>query len=99
MRALAEKADAFMALHQPQSHNTVAAAVAATSLESEEDTIAAVKGAAKKNYQKGKKKSRQQRNVSPSDERKSPLCWLHIKFGNKARRCEQLCAWPTPAEN
>jgi hypothetical protein len=29
-----------------------------------------------------------------STERNSPLCWLHIRFGNKARRCEQPCAWP-----
>jgi hypothetical protein len=47
---------------------------------------------------KYKKKQKNQRSLSPSDERKSPLCWLHIRFSDKARRCEQPCAWPA-AEN
>jgi hypothetical protein len=99
MRALAEKADAFMALHQPQSHDAVAA-VAAAPVDSEDETVTAVKGGNKKGSQGKKKKyRRQQRSSSPPDERKSPLCWLHIRFGNKAMRCEQSCTWPTPAEN
>jgi hypothetical protein len=99
MRALAEKADAFMALHQPQSHDAVAA-VAAAPADSDDETIAAVKGGNKKGSQGKKKKfRRQQRSSPPPDERKLPLCWLHIRFGNKARRCELPCAWPTPAEN
>jgi hypothetical protein len=95
MRQLAEKADAYMALHQPQSHD-VAAPVAAATPDCEEDSVAAVKAGGKKGGQKQKKKK--QRNASPFDERRSPLCWLHIRFGDKARRCEQPCAWPA-AEN
>jgi hypothetical protein len=98
MRALAEKADAYMALHQPQGHDAVAA-IAPVAPESEDDTVAAVKGGSKKSFQKGKKKYRQQSGSSAAEEKKSPLCWLHIRFGDKARRCEQPCAWPTPAEN
>jgi hypothetical protein len=90
MRQLAEKA-----LHQPQSHD-VTAPVAATAPKCEEESVAAVKAGGKKGGQKQKKKK--QRNASPFDERRSPLCWLHICFGDKARRCEQPCAWPA-AEN
>jgi hypothetical protein len=99
MRALAEKADAYMALHQPQSHDAVAA-VAAAPADSDEEAVAAVKGGSKKGGKGKKKQFRRQQRSSPSpEERKSPLCWLHIRFGDKARRCEQPCAWPTPAEN
>jgi hypothetical protein len=99
MRALAEKADAYMALHQPQSHDVVAA-VAAAPADSDEEAVAAVKGGSKKGGKGKKKQFRRQQRSSPSpEERKSPLCWLHIRFGDKARRCEQPCAWPTPAEN
>jgi hypothetical protein len=97
MRALAEKADAFMALHRPQSHD-LAAPVAAAAAEAEDEQVAAVKNNKKASHFKGRRKQRPQRGSSPADERKSPLCWLHIRFGEKARRCEQPCAWPA-AEN
>jgi hypothetical protein len=93
MRALAEKADAFMALHRPQSHD-MAALVAATATDAEEEQVAAVKNTRKASQFKGRRKQRPQRGSSPADERKSPLCWLHIRFGEKARCCEQPCAWP-----
>jgi hypothetical protein len=95
MRALAEKADAFMALHRPKSHDTAAPVAAAA----EEDPVAAVKYAKKGGgHGKGKRRQRPQRGSSPAEEKRSPLCWLHIRFGDKARRCEQPCAWPA-AEN
>jgi hypothetical protein len=98
MRELAEKADAFMALHRPQSHDT-AAPVAAAAAEAEDDPVAAVKYAKKGgNHGKGKRRQRPQRGSSPAEEKRSPLCWLHIRFGDKARLCEQPCAWPA-AEN
>jgi hypothetical protein len=97
MRALAEKADVFMALHRPQSHDK-AAPVAAAAVEAEEEQVAAVKHTKKASQFKGRRKQRPQRGSLPADERKSPLCWLHIRFGEKARRCEQPCAWPA-AEN
>jgi hypothetical protein len=98
MRALAEKADAFMALHRPQSHD-LAAPVAAASAEAEEDQVAAVKNSRTGGQAKFKRKQqRRQRGAPPAEEVKSPLCWLHIRFGEKARRCEQPCAWPA-AEN
>jgi hypothetical protein len=98
MRLLAEKADALMALHQPQQHD-VAAPVAAATPDGNEECVTAVKAGGKSGGKsKYKKKQKNQRSLSPSDERKSPLCWLHIRFGDKARRCEQPCAWPA-AEN
>jgi hypothetical protein len=97
MRALAEKADAFLALHQPQSHDAVAAV--STTPDADEEALAAFKGSNRKGKSgRGGKKNNKQRSHSPSDEKKSPLCWLHIRFGDKARRCEQPCAWPS-AEN
>jgi hypothetical protein len=83
MRALAEKA--YMALHQPQSHDAIAAV--STTPDADEEAVAAVKGGGRKG--KSSKKKNKQRSYSPSKEKKSPLCWLHIRFGDKARRCEQ----------
>jgi hypothetical protein len=96
MRALAAKADALMALHVPHQHEVEAI----SPQEPDDSTVAAAaaKGSGKKAAQK-KKKYRRQRSQSPLDERCSPLCWLHIRFGDKARRCEQPCAWPAAAEN
>jgi hypothetical protein len=95
MRGLAAKADALMALHVPQQHE-VAAVVPP---EAEDGTVAAAaRSSGKKAAQRKKKQQhRRQRSQSP-DEKRSPLCWLHIRFGDKARRCEQPCAWPA-AEN
>jgi hypothetical protein len=91
------KADAFMALHRPQSHD-LAAPVAAASAEVEEDQVEVVKNSRTGSQAKFKRKQRRQRGSTPAEEVKSPLCWLHIRFGKKARRCEQPCAWPA-AEN
>jgi hypothetical protein len=96
MRALAEKADAFMELHRPQSHN-MAVPVAAAAAEVEDDQVAVVKHTKKGSQAKGRRKQRHQRGSSPVDEKRSPLC-LHIRFSEKARHCEQPCAWPA-AEN
>jgi hypothetical protein len=94
MRALAAKADALMALHVPHQHEVAAVAPQ----DSDDGTVAAAaKGGGKKSAPQKKKKHRRQRSQSPNDERRSPLCWLHIRFGDKARRCEQPCAWPTAA--
>jgi hypothetical protein len=98
MRALAEKADALMALHVPQQHEVAAVAPP----DPDDATVAAAarsSGAKKGGHFKKKKQQRRQRSSSPGEERRSPLCWLHIRFGDKARRCEQPCAWPSPAEN
>jgi hypothetical protein len=51
-----------------------------------------VKGG-KKGKQHYNKHKQRQRGSSPSDKKKLPLCWLHIHFGDKARRCEQPCDW------
>jgi hypothetical protein len=95
MRGLAAKADTLMALHVPQQHE-VAAVVPP---DAEDGTVAAAaRSSGKKTAQRKKKfQHRRQRSQSP-DEKRSPLCWLHIRFGDKARRCEQPCAWPA-AEN
>jgi hypothetical protein len=100
MQSLAQKGDGFMALHKPQQHDVAAVAVAE---EGDEDTaVAAIKRAAAGKKSAGKKrfsKAKRQRSRSNSMERRSQLCWLHIRFGDKARRCEQPCAWPTAQEN
>jgi hypothetical protein len=99
MRALAAKADALMALHVPHQHEVAAV----STQESDEATVAAAarssSSGSKKAAAQKKKKYRRQRSQSAADERRSPLCWLHIRFGDKARRCEQPCAWPAAAEN
>jgi hypothetical protein len=98
MRALAEKADALMALHVLQQHEVAAVAPP----DPDDATVAAAarsSGAKKGGHFKKKKQQRRQRSSSPGEVRRSPLCWLHIRFGDKARRCEQPCAWPSPAEN
>jgi hypothetical protein len=85
-----------MALHRPQQHDVAAVADPADGGE-DEGAVAAVKKAANKKAANKKRfgKQRAQRSRSASIERRSPLCWLHIRFGDKARRCEQPCAWPS----
>jgi hypothetical protein len=105
MQALAEKADGFMALHRPQQHDVAAVGAPADGGE-DEGAVAAVKKAANKKAANKKgankkrfRKQRAQRSRSASIERRSRLCWLHIRFGDKARCCEQPCAWPSQQEN
>jgi hypothetical protein len=96
MCGLAAKADALMVLHVPQQHEVAAVAPS----DAEDSTVAAAaRSSGKRTGQQKKKKfqHRRQRSQSP-DEKRSPLCWLHIRFGDKACRCEQPCAWPA-AEN
>jgi hypothetical protein len=98
MQALAEKAekaDSFMALHRPQQHDVAAVATTAEDGD-EESSIAAIK---KSSGKQQPNKQKRQRSRSSSLERSSPLCWLHICFGDKARRCEQPCTWPAQQEN
>jgi fumarylacetoacetate (FAA) hydrolase family protein len=101
MQSLAEKADDLIAYHRPQQHDVVAVAavnheVTATADE-EEPLVAAVRKGSKK---KGGKqfKGKKQQSHADSLEGNSLLCWLHIRFGDKARCCEQPCTWPA-AEN
>jgi hypothetical protein len=101
MRALAEKADQLMALHQPQSHDAVAAVQLMEphgELAADSDGVAAVSSKAakkKRNKKRGGKHSRQ-RDGSPSQSivEQSPLCWAHIRYGDKAYSCTKPCAWP-----
>jgi hypothetical protein len=103
MRALAEKADQLMALHQPQSHDAVAAVQATEpqgELAADSDGVAAVSskgGKRRKNKkQRGGKQGGKQRDSSPSQSivEQSPLCWAHIRYGDKAYSCTKPCAWP-----
>jgi hypothetical protein len=96
MRKLAEKADGLLALHQPQIHElTAVAATTAAAIPDEDGTVAAAAG---KQPQKGKssrkkKKPGRRRSRSPADYQ-SPLCYFHVRYGDKAHRCEEPCAWP-----
>jgi hypothetical protein len=96
MAALAEKADSLMAMHQPQLHDNVAAVcqveqpVAAAA--AEEEAVVAIGG---KGQSKKKKDCKQRRHTPlPNSIKKSPLCWAHICYGDKAFSCDQPCAWP-----
>jgi hypothetical protein len=73
LQALAEKADALMALHLPQGYDvTVVAPVTDDAVPgSEEELAAAIQKGGKKKKKWAKKKKQQ-------DEIKSPLCHFHI---------------------
>jgi hypothetical protein len=95
MRALAKKADRFMAIHAPQSHDSTVAAMAA-SPDSEDDTVAAATtGRAKQRQKKpqGKKQQQRRRRSISLAAKKPSLCFYHFRFGEKARHCEERCAW------
>jgi hypothetical protein len=101
MQALAEKADGLMALHLPQQHEIAAVAdgqAEAAELDAE-DSVAAVAKAGKKQFKKNKaaKKANRDKLRKDFEALQSPLCYFHVKFGDKAHRCDEPCAWP--AEN
>jgi hypothetical protein len=96
MRKLAEKAFALLALHQPQGHDLTAVAAATPSETVEEESVvasAANKGQHSKKSKKKKRSERRRRSRSPA-EYQSPLCYFHVRYGDKAHRCEEPCAWP-----
>jgi hypothetical protein len=74
----------FMAFH------VIAAATAANSND-EEDPVAAVKGTKRSLKKKKRRNGGHQGNSTTFEEKKLPLCWLHIRFGDKAWCCEQPC--------
>jgi hypothetical protein len=93
LRATAEKADRFLAIYSPQAHDTVLAALPASS-EAEDEAVAAAaagRGQKKKKQLKGKKPSRRP-SVSPVA-RKPFLYFYHFRFGEKAKHCEEPCDW------
>jgi hypothetical protein len=45
----------------------------------------------KKNKLSKKAISEKQRNYF--DALQSPLCYFHVRYGDKAHRCEEPCAW------
>jgi hypothetical protein len=98
MRKLAEKADALLALHQPQGHDVAVAAGPPAASAEDEGAVAAAAAASKqrKGGRSGKKRSGKprRRSRSPVDFQQSPLCYFHVRYGDKAHRCEEPCAWP-----
>jgi hypothetical protein len=97
-RKLAEKADGLMAIHQPHAPDVTAVAAAAADLAiAKQDTVAAAtsraavrsKNSRQKNKSKGGSRSR-----SPADYPQSTLCFYPIRFGDKAHKCVEPCAWP-----
>jgi hypothetical protein len=95
---LAQKADAYMALHQPQHHDVAAVAPATgdTPPADEEAIVAAANKAAAKQRggKKNQKNFRRHRSPSPFDVHQSPLCYYHVRYGEKAHKCVDPCAWP-----
>jgi hypothetical protein len=96
MRALAEKAEGLMALHLPQAGKFVVATTASPPLQhrsaaEEDETAAAVSRGSKKQPKKKFKMKKQYTDLN------SPLCFFHIRYSDKAFKCEEPCAWP--AEN
>jgi hypothetical protein len=86
LQATAEKTDLFLAIHSPQAHNTMLAALPASS-EAEKEAVTAARASRgqKKKKLKGKKPSR---CGSVSLAAKKPfLCFYHFSFGEKAKHC------------
>jgi hypothetical protein len=105
MQALAEKADGLMALHTHNGQDVAAVSadrpvVAAAAATDDEDFVTAVSKGGKK-QSKQKKNFKRQQNFGKQrkefESLQSPLCYFHVRFGDKAHRCEEPCAWP--AEN
>jgi hypothetical protein len=107
MQALAEKVDGLMALHTHQGQEVAAIAAdrsAATAAPAgaadEDDFVAAINKSGRKQQQfkkKGFKKQNQGKQRKEFESLQSPLCYYHVRFGDKAHRCDEPCAWP--AEN
>jgi hypothetical protein len=95
-RRLAEKADQLMALHQPQVHDVAAVAAAASSEpgDSPEATVAAAGKSGQRQQKKKWKMRRAKRGSSPAEGWQSSLCYFHVRYGDKAHRCEEPCTWP-----
>jgi hypothetical protein len=93
MRAIAEKADRYLALHTLQAHESSLAAITQPAESEEDDTVAAAtaqqrgKRWKKKNFSKrGKQQQQQQKSTS--------ICTFHLRYGEKARKYEEPCSWP-----
>jgi hypothetical protein len=97
-RKLAEKADGLMAIHQPHAAEVTAlAAATADQQPPESDTVAAAASRGATRGKSGRKKNKggyRRRSKSPPDYSQSPLCSYHIRFGDKAHKCVEPCAWP-----
>jgi hypothetical protein len=98
MRKLAEKADGSMAIHQPHAPDVTAVAAAAADLMiAEQDSVTTATTRATGRGKGGRKKSKGgsfRRSRSPAEYPQSPLCFYHIRFGDKAHKCVEPCAWP-----
>jgi hypothetical protein len=98
LRKLAEKADGLMAIHQPHTPDVTAVAAAAADLAiAEQDSVAAATSRAAGRGKDKRKKSKggsRRRSRSPAEYPQSPLCFYHIRFGDKAHKCVEPCAWP-----
>jgi hypothetical protein len=95
-RKLAENADGLMAIHQPHAAEVTALAAADKQLP-ESDTFAAAASCSATRGKSGRKKNKggyPSSSKSPPDFSQSPLCSYHIRFGNKAHKCVEPCAWP-----
>jgi hypothetical protein len=94
LRATAKKAVRFLAIHSPQAHKTMLAALPASS-EAEKEAVTAAaatgRGQKKKKQLKGKKPSHR-RSISLATKRPF-LCFYHFRFGERAKHCEEPCAW------
>jgi hypothetical protein len=107
MQALAEKADGLMALHTHQGQEVAAiaadrpaAAAASAGAADEDNFVAAINKSGRKQQQfkkKGFKKQNQSKQRKEFESLQLPLCYYHVRFGDKAHRCNEPCAWP--AEN
>jgi hypothetical protein len=101
MRKLAEKAEALVALHQPQHHDVTAVAAVGQALENnptaDEETVAAAtargKGQGGKSGKRRQKGGKGRRSQSPFDIHQSPLCYFHVRYGEKTYKCVEPCAW------
>jgi hypothetical protein len=95
IRALAEKADELMSLHLPQECDVTAVAAVdseqSAAAGDEDFAVAVQKGGGRR--QQPKKKWQKKHKDKQQEEFKSPLCSYHVRYGDKAHRCVELCVW------
>ncbi len=107
MRAIAEKADWLIAMHVPQSHDACAA-VAADDSSEDAEVVAALQGAQSRKDKSSRhpqqaphQQKELRRRIDLTKKGSEPgrsfctsMCHYHAKFGERARHCQEGCAWP-----
>jgi hypothetical protein len=92
-----EKADGLMALHLPKHHDVAAVPAEQQEQADNSSDVAAVSSRSSKKSKKKPFKKQVGKQRKEFEALQLPLCYFQVRFGDRAHRCEELCAWP--AEN